>query len=159
LIRFETKDDFSKVLRHKIKRLSGREMYTALGEEAVAIVRDNIDKGQGVKTFKKSIRVRLQGGTTLKHTGRLYNSLRAAITTQPTRSNDGAVTVGSSLIYSRILNFGGTITAKGDYLTFQIVPGVWVKKKSVTIPKREYLVIPKNKRARLVKVLKQYVEE
>ncbi len=53
--------------------------------------------------------------------------------------------VGSSLVYSRIQELGGTITANGNaggdgrYLVFKTHDGAWHKVNSVTIPAKHYM--------------------
>lgn len=48
--------------------------------------------------------------------------------------------VGTDLIYARIQEYGGTITAKhAPYLRFRTADGSWHAVKSVTIPARSYL--------------------
>jgi hypothetical protein len=50
------------------------------------------------------------------------------------------VLIGTDLIYARIQEYGGTITAKhAPYLRFRTADGSWHAVKSVTIPARSYL--------------------
>ncbi len=48
--------------------------------------------------------------------------------------------IGNRIVYARIHEYGGTITAKNSpYLTFQLANGDWVRVPSVTIPARPTL--------------------
>ena len=74
-----------------------------------------------------------QGGDTLRDTGRLMASITHALLP------DG-VEVGTNVAYAPTLHFGATITAvSAPYLRFKIPGGGWARKKSVTIPSRQFL--------------------
>jgi len=69
----------------------------------------------------------------LLDTGRLRNSLRAL----------GVQSKGFRVVtrvkYAALHNYGGTVTAKkAPYLRFKVA-GRWVSKKSVTIPRRQFI--------------------
>lgn len=73
-----------------------------------------------------------------RRSGALANSLRS----YPESIPDGIRVVMSprNIKYARIHEFGGTIRAiRGEYLKFQVKPGVWVQKRQVTIRARPYL--------------------
>ncbi len=98
----------------------------AVADAANVAARENINAKQGPRPYGP------QPGT-------LMNSI---LTVGP-RLTEGSVTyvVGSSVIYSRIQELGGTVTAKnGPYLTFRnYYTGAWVKVHSVTIPAKHYM--------------------
>lgn len=76
-------------------------------------------------------------GKTLMDTSRLEKSV-----TYVAYPESGQVDVGTDVVYSRIHQDGGVITAKGGgYLKFIGGEGGFVQVKSVTMPKRSYLGI------------------
>lgn len=97
--------------------------------------RINTGIGTDDKPWQKSWRAKMQGGTTLRDTSRLYNSIKYTV------SNDGKrVTVGTNVFYAPVMHFGARITAKnGKYLKFKSSTGGWAQVKSVTIPPRPFL--------------------
>ena len=97
--------------------------------------RINTGIGTDDKPWQKSWRAKMQGGTTLRDTSRLYNSIKYTV------SNDGKrVTVGTNVFYAPVMHFGARITAKnGKYLKFKSSMGGWAQVKSVTIPPRPFL--------------------
>lgn len=83
--------------------------------------------------WEPSLRVKLNGGDTLRDTGRLMNSITH-------RTGSDQVEIGTNVLYAAMMHGGGTIRATGDgYLKFRVAPGVWASKKSVTIPGRPFL--------------------
>ena len=97
--------------------------------------RINTGIGTDDKPWQKSWRAKMQGGTTLRDTSRLYNSIKYTV------SSDGKrVTVGTNVFYAPVMHFGAQITAKnGKYLKFKSSMGGWAQVKSVTIPPRPFL--------------------
>ena len=97
--------------------------------------RINTGIGPDDKPWQKSWRAKMQGGTTLRDTSRLYNSIKYTV------SSDGKrVTVGTNVFYAPVMHFGATIRAKnGKYLKFKSSMGGWAQVKSVTIPPRPFL--------------------
>ena len=82
--------------------------------------------------WPQSIRARVQGGQTLSDTGRLRRSITRVV-------EDRSVMVGTNVLYGRLHQLGGTITAKTSRgLRFRI-GDQWANKKSVTIPARPFL--------------------
>ena len=75
----------------------------------------------------------------LYQTGALVNSVKHKINRVSSSGGEGQS--GPTVIYGRIHEFGGVITAKnGPYLHFfSKKTGQWVKTKSVTIPARPYM--------------------
>ncbi|ENU56860.1 phage virion morphogenesis protein [Acinetobacter guillouiae] len=100
-------------------------------------VQQRIRTGIGTdnKPWKKSWRAKVQGGQTLRDTGRLHNSIIAKV-------QGNTISVGTNVKYAPILHFGGTIKPKsGKYLTFKTPTGGWVKVKAVYIPPRPFMGI------------------
>jgi phage gpG-like protein len=78
-------------------------------------------------------KLKARTGQPLLDTGRLRNSLRAL----------GVQSKGFRVVtrvkYAALHNYGGTVTAKkAPYLRFKVA-GRWVSKKSVTIPRRQFI--------------------
>ena len=83
--------------------------------------------------WKPSLRAKLQGGETLRDTGRLMASITHRVA-------GDSVEYGTNVDYAPYLHFGADIKAvDGAYLTFKIPGGGWVSKKSVTLPPRPFL--------------------
>ncbi|MBB6214065.1 phage virion morphogenesis protein [Anaerosolibacter carboniphilus] len=95
-------------------------------------------KSPSGKEWKKSIRAREQGGTTLSDSARLKNSIRS-------KSDESSAAVGTNTIYARTHQFGDkrTIRAKTKNGLKIRVGGKWFTKKQVTIrvPERPFLGI------------------
>jgi len=69
--------------------------------------------------------------------GELRDSVRSRILRLDTTEIAGEVRV--EIVYAAIHEFGGVITAKREYLVFQLDDGTWVKTRSVAIPAQPYL--------------------
>lgn len=105
-----------------------------IGEYMKRSIQKNFDAGGRPNKWKPSIRAVEEGGQTLVDTARLKNSM----TYQPGRDS---VKIGTNVIYAAIQQFGGTIKAKTKkYLQFR-VGNQWVKKESVKIPSRPFLLV------------------
>ena len=97
--------------------------------------RINTGIGTDDKPWKKSWRARMQGGTTLRDTSRLYNSIKYTVLDGGKR-----VVVGTNVFYAPVMHFGATIKAKsGKYLKFKTTMGGWAQIQSVIIPARPFL--------------------
>ena len=97
--------------------------------------RINTGIGTDDKPWQKSWRAKLQGGTTLRDTSRLYNSIKYTVLDGGKR-----VVVGTNVFYAPVLHFGTTIRAKtGKYLKFKTTMGGWAQIQSVIIPPRPFL--------------------
>ena len=91
--------------------------------------------GTDDKPWQKSWRAKLQGGTTLRDTSRLYNSIKYTVLDGGKR-----VVVSTNVFYAPVLHFGATIRAKtGKYLKFKTTMGGWAQIQSVIIPPRPFL--------------------
>jgi phage gpG-like protein len=80
--------------------------------------------------------------------------LKQSIVSEPSSTQ---VRVGTDLIYARIHEFGGTITAKKNYLKFKI-NGQWIMCKSVRISARPYMT-PAFERQRSGRAVGIFTEE
>lgn len=97
--------------------------------------RINTGIGTDDKPWQKSWRAKMQGGTTLRDTSRLYNSIKYTVLDGGKR-----VVVGTNVFYAPVLHFGATIRAKtGKYLKFKTTMGGWAQIQSVIIPPRPFL--------------------
>ena len=97
--------------------------------------RINTGIGTDDKPWQKSWRAKMQGGTTLRDTSRLYNSIKYTVLDGGKR-----VVVGTNVFYAPVLHFGATIKAKsGKYLKFKTTMGGWAQIQSVIIPPRPFL--------------------
>lgn len=97
--------------------------------------RINTGIGTDDKPWQKSWRAKLQGGTTLRDTSRLYNSIKYTVLDGGKR-----VVVGTNVFYAPVMHFGATIRAKtGKYLKFKTTMGGWAQIQSVIIPPRPFL--------------------
>lgn len=97
--------------------------------------RINTGIGTDDKPWQKSWRAKMQGGTTLRDTSRLYNSIKYTVLDGGKR-----VVVGTNVFYAPVMHFGARITAKnGKYLKFKSSMGGWAQIQSVIIPPRPFL--------------------
>ncbi|MEQ1303196.1 phage virion morphogenesis protein [Acinetobacter radioresistens] len=97
--------------------------------------RINTGIGTDDKPWQKSWRAKLQGGTTLRDTSRLYNSIKYTVLDGGKR-----VVVGTNVFYAPVMHYGATIKAKtGKYLKFKTTMGGWAQIQSVIIPPRPFL--------------------
>ncbi|AMW78883.1 virion morphogenesis protein [Acinetobacter sp. TGL-Y2] len=97
--------------------------------------RINTGIGTDDRPWQKSWRAKMQGGTTLRDTSRLYNSIKYTVLDGGKR-----VVVSTNVFYAPVLHFGATIRAKtGKYLKFKTTMGGWAQIQSVIIPPRPFL--------------------
>ena len=97
--------------------------------------RINTGIGTDDKPWQKSWRAKMQGGTTLRDTSRLYNSIKYTVLDGGRR-----VVVGTNVFYAPVMHYGATIRAKtGKYLKFKTTMGGWAQIQSVIIPPRPFL--------------------
>lgn len=128
------------------------EMFTEIGGYGVSssqmrFVNQNDVDGN---PWKQSWRAQLQGGQTLRDTGRLMNGLNFQ-----TLSN--GVEWGSGEEYAAMMHFGGAILPKtAEYLTFNVA-GNWRKVKSVEIPPRTYLGINSEDEENILDIIGRFI--
>lgn len=139
-VRFDLReiDNLAEKLR-EAQNLDVAGIMNAIGVSLVSSVSQRFQMGidpDGMP-WQPSRRAASQGGKTLMDTSRLEKSV-----TYVTYPESGQVDVGTDVIYGRIHQDGGTITAKGGgYLKFIGGDGGFVQIKSVNMPKRSYLGI------------------
>lgn len=118
--------------------------------------KQRINDGIGTddKPWVQSWRARIQRGTTLRDTSRLYNSIKYQVV-------DGErVVVGTNVIYAPLMHFGGTIRPKnGKFLIFKTPLGGWVKLKSVTIKPRPYLGMSVDDSQEVLTTIEEYLDK
>lgn len=105
------------------------------------------------RSFVSSYRAERDSGQTLLDRGLLRNSI-----TYFADKSGVEWGVPSEFPYARILNEGGTITPKSrPCLRFKIGKQ-WVSKKSVTIPKRQFLGISKSDEAEVLNIIGSFLK-
>lgn len=102
--------------------------------------------------WKISWRARMQGGETLRDTGRLMNSY-----THNVLSN--GVEVGTNVEYAPYLHYGATILPKnGQYITFA-VGGQYRKVKQAILPPRTQLGINAEDESMILDIVGSFIDE
>jgi phage virion morphogenesis protein len=102
-------------------------------------------------TWKKSYRAANQNGKTLRDTGVLLASLTHALT-------GSGVEYGTNVPYAAPLHFGAQIQAvAGQYLTFKIPGGGFVRKRSVTLPARPFLGLDKDDEQMVLEIIGSFL--
>ena len=112
------------------------KLFDEIGSGLVFSVQDRFFTGHDVdgNPWKMSWRAKLQGGQTLRDTGRLMNSY-----THNVLAN--GVEVGTNVEYAPYLHYGATIQPKnGQYITFAVA-GQYRKVKQSVLPPRTQLGI------------------
>lgn len=110
------------------------QMFDEIGAELVGSLQMRFVHGVDVdgNPWKVSWRARMQGGETLRDTGRLMNSYTYNVL-------GSGVEVGTDVMYAPYLHFGATIQPKNSqYITFS-VGSQYRKVKQVINPPREQL--------------------
>jgi len=120
---FDGMDEFREGMKRTANAMPGN-IYRAVVESCALVERR-------AKTHH------LAGATLKYHTHRLQQSVKTSVNTT---GNTVVGRVGSPVVYAAIHEYGGIIRPKkAKYLTFQIA-GKWIRARSVTIPKREWLL-------------------
>lgn len=110
------------------------KLFDEIGQGLVSSIDERFLDGRDVdgNPWKMSWRAMVQGGQTLRDTGRLMNSY-----THNVLSN--GVEVGTNVEYAAYLHYGATIMPKtGQYITFAVA-GQYRKVKQVVLPPRTQL--------------------
>ena len=131
------------------------KLWYDISDIIVVNTQGRIQTGIGTddKPWKKSWRAKVQGGQTLRDTGRLHNSIFAKV-------QGNKITIGTNVVYAPILHFGGTIKPKnGKYLTFRTPTGGWRKIKAVYIPPRPYMGISVDDSQEILFEIEEYLYE
>ncbi|MCO8059137.1 phage virion morphogenesis protein [Acinetobacter towneri] len=112
------------------------KLFDEIGAGLVFSVQDRFFTGRDVdgNPWKMSWRAKLQGGQTLRDTGRLMNSYTHNVLVN-------GVEVGTNVEYAPYLHYGATIQPKnGQYITFAVA-GQYRKVKQSVLPPRTQLGI------------------
>ncbi|WP_111860008.1 phage virion morphogenesis protein [Acinetobacter sp. CFCC 10889] len=131
------------------------DLWRDIGDILVHNTQQRIQTGIGTddKPWQKSWRAQVQGGQTLRDTGRLHNSILVRI-------SGNKIVVGTNVVYAPLMHFGGTIKPKnGTYLKFKTPLGGWVQLKSVTIPARPFLGISVDDSQEILFEIEEYLRE
>ena len=131
------------------------ELWHDISDILVVNTQKRIQTGIGTddKPWQKSWRAQVQGGQTLRDTGRLHNSIFA-------RVSGNKISIGTNVVYAPLMHFGGVIRPKsGDNLKFKTPLGGWVQLKSVTIPARPYLGISVDDSQEILFEIEEYLME
>ena len=156
-IQFHGQEKITRWLNRVLKETKdSTELLHEIGSILESNTKERINSGIGVddKPWQKSWRARVQGGTTLRDTSRLYNSIKYQII------GGKRVVVGTNVIYAPLMHFGGTKKTKnGKYLTFKTPTGGGVRVKSVTIKPRPYLGMSVDDSQEVLFAIEEYLEK
>ena len=155
-IQMHGQNKLQEFMRRVIDRVEDpSELWQDISDILEFNVQQRISTGIGTddKPWKKSWRAKVQGGQTLRDTGRLHNSIIAKV-------QGNTISVGTNVKYAPILHFGGTIKPKsGKYLTFKTPIGGWVKVKAVYIPPRPFMGISVDDSQEILFEIEEYLYE
>ena len=130
------------------------QLFDEIGAGLVDSVQHRFLTGTDVdgNPWKISWRARMQGGETLRDTGRLMNSY-----THNVLSN--GVEVGTDVAYAPHLHYGATILPKnGQYITFA-VGGQYRKVKQSILPPRTQLGLDAEDEAMVLDIVGSFIDE
>ena len=137
-IQFHGQEKITEWLNKVLKQAGDHsKLMHSIGSVLEHNTKQRINTGIGTddKPWQKSWRAKLQGGTTLRDTSRLYNSIKYTVLDGGKR-----VVVGTNVFYAPVMHYGATIRAKtGKYLKFKTTMGGWAQIQSVIIPPRPFL--------------------
>ncbi|QOW46457.1 MULTISPECIES: phage virion morphogenesis protein [Acinetobacter] len=109
--------------------------------------------GTDDKPWKQSWRAEVQGGKTLRNTGRLQDSIVSRI-------QGNRITIGTNVKYAALMHFGGTVKPKGKkFLKFKTPLGGWMFLRSVKIPARPFLGISVDDSQEILFEIEEYLHE
>ena len=156
-IQFHGQEKITQWLNRVLKETKdSTELLHEIGSILESNTKERINSGIGVddKPWQKSWRARVQGGTTLRDTSRLYNAIKYQVI------GGKRVVVGTNVMYAALMHFGGTIKPKhGKFLTFKTPTGGWVRVKSVTIKPRPYLGVSVDDSQDILFTIEEYLEK
>ena len=130
------------------------QLFDEIGAGLVSSVQHRFLTGTDVdgNPWKISWRARMQGGETLRDTGRLMNSYTHNVLVN-------GVEVGTDVVYAPYLHFGATILPKnGQYITFA-VGGQYRKVKQSVLPPRTQLGINAEDEAMVLDIVGSFIDE
>lgn len=155
-IQMHGQDKLGEFMR-RVERQVGNpaDLWRDIGDILVHNIQQRIQTGIGTndKPWQKSWRAQVQGGQTLRDTGRLHNSIFVRI-------NGSKIVVGTNVVYAPLMHFGGVVRPKnGKYLKFKTPLGGWVQLKSITIPARPFLGISVDDSQEILFEIEEYLRE
>ncbi|QZM13421.1 hypothetical protein ABVS_2794 [Acinetobacter lwoffii] len=130
------------------------QLFDEIGAGLVDSVQHRFLTGTDVdgNPWKISWRARMQGGETLRDTGRLMNSYTHNVLSS-------GVEVGTDVAYAPHLHYGATILPKnGQYITFA-VGGQYRKVKQSILPPRTQLGINAEDEAMVLDIVGSFIDE
>lgn len=129
-----------------------RALFDAIGSTLVEGTRLRFIAGEAPDgtPWVPSQRATVQGGQTLRDTGRLMNSITHAV-------SDTTIEVGTNVEYAVPLHFGAHIRAAKDWLTVKGAYG-WFKKKEVVLPPRPILGLSDSDARRVLSVIARFLD-
>lgn len=153
-IQIEVRGDFEHFQEtiQNLSTLEKKELNEALSEvlRTGTIERfENQEDPEGNR-WQNSIRVNVQGGTTLTQTARLRNSIA-------TTANEQGFAVGTNVKYAAIHQLGGTIRAKTSRGLIFKINGKFVRKKEIEIPSRPFLGISDEDKREIQSTVENYI--
>lgn len=142
-----------------LKQLGGfnslkAQLFDEIGAGLVNSVQHRFLTGTGVdgNPWKISWRAKLQGGETLRDTGRLMNSYTHNVLSS-------GVEVGTDVAYAPHLHYGAIILPKnGQYITFA-VGGQYRKVKKSIIPPRTQLGLDAEDEVMVLDIVGSFIDE
>ena len=130
------------------------QLFDEIGAGLVDSVQHRFLTGTGVdgNPWKISWRARMQGGETLRDTGRLMNSYTHNVLSS-------GVEVGTDVAYAPHLHYGATILPKnGQYITFA-VGGQYRKVKQSILPPRTQLGLDAEDEVMVLDIVGSFIDE
>ena len=130
------------------------QLFDEIGAGFVNSIQHRFLTGTGVdgNPWKISWRARIQGGETLRDTGRLMNSYTYNVLSS-------GVEVGTDVEYAPHLHYGATILPKsGQYITFA-VGGQYRKVKQSILPPRTQLGIDAEDEILILDIVGSFIDE
>ncbi|MDM1272610.1 phage virion morphogenesis protein [Acinetobacter indicus] len=130
------------------------QLFDEIGAGLVNSIQHRFLTGTGVdgNPWKISWRARMQGGETLRDTGRLMNSYTHNVLSS-------GVEVGTDVAYAPHLHYGATILPKnGQYITFA-VGGQYRKVKQSILPPRTQLGLDAEDEAMVLDIVGSFIDE
>lgn len=130
------------------------QLFDEIGAGLVNSTQHRFLTGTGVdgNPWKISLRAKLQGGETLRDTGRLMNSYTHNVLSS-------GVEVGTDVAYAPHLHYGATILPKnGQYITFA-VGGQYRKVKKSIIPPRTQLGLDAEDEVMVLDIVGSFIDE
>lgn len=130
------------------------QLFDEIGAGLVDSVQHRFLTGTDVNgnPWKISWRARMQGGETLRDTGRLMNSYTHNVLSS-------GVEVGTDVAYAPHLHYGATILPKnGQYITFA-VGGQYRKVKQSILPHRTQLGLNAEDEAMVLDIVGSFIDE